>query len=147
ARQQDEVWEQAHRDNSEFDQEIALSAQAMKGGAMNGRREPVFDTHTRFAQSAANDPHPFELNDLEKELHAARSKKNPYPSLGNFFIWPFMFAARAFAGTLMLIIWFLIVGPIWFAVLLRTIAAFSISTVIALFTGATPPSPERLDTV
>jgi hypothetical protein len=54
---------------------------------------------------------------------------------------------RVIAVVLMLVIWVGIVGPIWLAFLLRTIAAFSIATVAALFTGSTPPSVQRLDAV
>lgn len=55
--------------------------------------------------------------------------------------------ARIFAGSLMLTIWVVVIFPIWFAILLRTISSFSIATVTAFFTGATPPETFRLDTV
>jgi len=55
--------------------------------------------------------------------------------------------ARVFAGIIMLVLWLVIIGPVWFAMLLRTIAAFSIATVFALFTSASPPSVARLDAI
>jgi hypothetical protein len=60
---------------------------------------------------------------------------------------PFVVGARIFAGALMLLLWFCIVGPIWFAILLRTISSFSIATVTAMFTGASAPDVKRLDAV
>jgi hypothetical protein len=55
--------------------------------------------------------------------------------------------ARLFAGLLMLILWVVVILPIWLAILLRTISSFAIATVTALFTGATPPDTGRLDIV
>jgi hypothetical protein len=79
--------------------------------------------------------------------HEAKSQPMQHSRIERFFITPFTWAARAFAGTTMITIWFCIIGPIWFAILLRTIAAFSIATVVALFTHATPPDVKRLDAV
>jgi hypothetical protein len=55
--------------------------------------------------------------------------------------------ARIFAGLVMLTLWSVVILPIWLAILLRTISSFSVATVTALFTGATPPDSKRLDTV
>src|SRR5262245_49857395 len=48
----------------------------------------------------------------------AKSAPVHHSRVERFFITPFTWAARAFAGTIMLTIWFCIIGPIWFAILL-----------------------------
>lgn len=71
----------------------------------------------------------------------------PRSGLERLIIRPIAFFVRLSAGIIMLALWLVVVGPIWFALLLRTIAAFSVATVLALFTSATPPHVRRLDAV
>ena len=61
--------------------------------------------------------------------------------------WPIIQAARLFALTIALVLWLFIIGPVWFAILLRSIVAFAFATVTALFTGASAPHAFRLDAV
>jgi hypothetical protein len=60
---------------------------------------------------------------------------------------PIVFTARLFAFLTVLMLWIFPIGPIWFAILLRTIAMFSIATVRSLFTGQNPPDEQRLNFV
>jgi hypothetical protein len=91
-----------------------------------------------------NEAHREHREILRRERLAEPSQ---YSRIERYFILPVTFAVRAFAGTLMVMLWFFVVGPVWLAILLRTISAFSIATIVALFTHATPPDVKRLDAV
>src|SRR5438105_4841989 len=78
-----------------------------------------------------------------QEHYSTLSAKAPLPPIAKHFV----IAARLFAGGLMVVVWLLVVGPIWLAVLLRTISAFSFAAVVALFGGHQPPNPDRLDAI
>jgi hypothetical protein len=125
------------------------------------RVEPIFSAYDTFrraeetalvrpAGNASADFAPEQIAEgyaraLEQELaeHPLTSSTTARPVKLSRFV----SIVRAIAGCLMLFIWTLIVGPIWFAVLLRTISAYSVATVIAVFSGRLPPSPERLDAI
>ena len=58
---------------------------------------------------------------------------------------PIIFTARLIALVIAFSLWVFPILPIWFALLMRTMAAFGWATVKNLFTGRDPPDQARLD--
>jgi hypothetical protein len=119
----------------------ALSAQ------QNGRQQMSVLTNKQEQDRDQAEYHSY-FGQVESALRrdkrdTPRNPDEPHSFLASVII----VGARGFAGIIMLVLWLVIIGPVWFAMLLRTIAAFSIATVFALFTSATPPSVARLDAI
>lgn len=86
------------------------------------------------------EPHPYSqfLREDERQKAEQRAVQVVEPGIMTS-------VARLFAAFIMIVLWIVIVLPVWFALLLRTILAFSVATIIALFSSSTPPHPGRLD--
>jgi hypothetical protein len=60
---------------------------------------------------------------------------------------PIILVARVIAFIVALTLWVFPIAPVWLALLMRTIAAFSWATVLNLFKGTQPPDEARLNFV
>lgn len=71
----------------------------------------------------------------------------PLGPIERFFVVPIVFATRLIVTVIVLVLWIFPIGPVWLALLFRTIAAFAWGTVISLFSHNQLPDQTRLEYV